>query len=461
VHSHSDAYLLIEPSAPSKIYQGVTTEVVGNCGASAAPRTGAYQIPADWREKKYPGTWSTVAEYRRLLEAAKPAVNVVLLIGHNTLRAGAMGYEGRPATAEEVRRMTDLLAQALDEGGAGLSTGLIYAPGLFAERGEILALARLAAQREKIYTSHMRSEGGQLLEAIEETLGVNRETGVRVEISHLKTAGRNNWSKVDAALALIRHARDKGQDVAADRYPYTASSTDLDVVLPDWAAEGGRESILKRLRDPATRARLREELVQRRDATYWNSVLIGSTFKPENERFKGMPLVEAARQLGSEPVDAALHLMDTDELHTGAIFFGMSEENMEKILREPYVMIGSDASLRSPQGPLSQDHPHPRAYGTFPKLLRAALDGAIVPLPEMVRKMTSLPAQHFRLKDRGRLQPGSFADVIVFDPGEVRDNATYAHPHQLASGLRTVCVNGRMVLNEGKFTGTRSGRFLD
>ena len=460
-HSHSDAFLLIEPSAPSKIFQGVTTEIVGNCGASAAPRVGRYPMPSDWRNKTYPGPWTTVAEYRRLLEQVQPAVNVVLLMGHNAIRAGIMGYEGRAATESEFKAMADLLAQSLDEGGAGLSTGLIYSPGMFAPPEEIIGLAKVVGQRGKIYTSHMRSEGARLLEAIDETLNIGRRAGVRVQISHLKTSGRKNWPLIDAALEKIRGARAAGQEVASDRYPYTASCTDLDVVLPDWASEGGREVVLKRLHDPETRKRIRNELAASRDELYWDSVTVSTTQHPDNRSFQGMPLRQVAQELSMEPVDAVLHLVDTDELHTGGIFFGMSEENMWRILREPYVMLGSDASVRAPTGPLSADHPHPRAYGTFPRFLRAALDGNTVPIPEAIRKMTSLPAGQFRLNDRGVLAVGKRADVVVFSPAEVRDTSTYKKPHQLAQGIEWVVVNGTVTLQGGRLTGRRAGCFLD
>ena len=461
VQSQSDAYLLIEPSAPSKIHQGVTTEVCGNCGASAAPRVGRYPMPSDWRDKKYPGPWTTVSEYRALLEQVRPAVNVVLLIGHNAIRAGVLGYEGRPATDSEFKAMADLLARSLDEGGAGLSTGLIYSPGMFAPPEEIIGLAQVVAQRGKIYTSHMRSEGARLIEAIEETLHIGRQSGVRVQISHLKTSGRKNWHLLDAALDKIRRARDEGVEVASDRYPYTAACTDLDVILPDWASEGGREVVLKRLRDPQTRKRIRDELAASRDALYWESVTVGTTHHPANRSFQGLPLIRVAKELSLEPVDAVLHLMDSDELHTGGIFFGMSEDNLWRILREPYVMLGSDASIRSPDGPLSQDHPHPRSYGSFPRFLRAALDGKTVALPEAIRKMTSLPASQFGLKDRGVLAVGKKADIVVFDPAEVRDTATFEKPHQFAKGIDLVVVNGAVTLQDGRLTGDRAGMFLE
>ena len=456
VHSHSDTYLLIEPAAPSKILQGITTEVVGNCGASAAPLLGQYRMPSDWADKTYPGTWRTVSEYRALLAGVRPGPNVALLVGHNTLRAGVMGYPARPAEPAELREMIRWMEQSLDEGARGLSTGLIYPPGLFAPSDEVLSLARAASARGAIYTSHMRSEGKRLLDAIAEAIAIAEQTGIRVEISHLKTSGRANWPLVDQALDLIRRARARGLPVAADRYPYTAACTDLDVILPEWAAEGGRAAVLARLRDPAARQRLRSELNQARDADYWGTVMVGSTAQPE---FRGMRLPEVAERLGVQPADAALQLIESDELKTSGIFFGMSEENMWKILAEPYVMIGSDASLRAPWGPLGADHPHPRAYGSFPRFIKASLEGKTVALPEAIRKMTSLPALHFDLKGRGTLSRGAAADIVVFSPS-ITDRATYAQPHQFAAGVDYVLVNGVLTVAAGVLTGHRGGQFL-
>lgn len=459
-HSHSDTYLLIEPSADSKLFQGITTEVVGNCGASAAPLHDPYRLPSDWMDKTYPQAWQTVAQYRRALEAVKPAPNTVLLIGHNTLRAGAVGYEPRPATDEELATMRRRLAQALDEGGAGLSTGLAYAPGMYAPRDEVVELAREVAARGKIYTSHMRSEGGGLLEAVEETIEVGRRTGCRVQVSHLKTAGKANWGLVDGALARIEDARRAGLEVAADRYPYTASCTDLDILFPDWAASGGRAMVLSRLRSPDTRRRIREDILKERADEYWASVRIASTHHPDHARFKGMPLPEVAQALGMEPVDAVLHLTDTDDLMTSAFFFTMSEANMWKILARPYVMFGSDASLRAPHGPLSHDHPHPRAYGSLTRLLRASLDGQTVPFAELVRKCTTLPAEQFRLRDRGRIARGQFADLVVLRADALQTRSDFGNPHQLSSGVEHVVINGTHTLASGRLTGLRAGRLL-
>ena len=459
-HSHSDVHLLVAPAAPSKIHQGVTTEVIGNCGASAAPRFGAARLPADWEALGLPGTWTTFGEYRRLLEAARPAVNVVALVGHNLLRAGVVGYADRAATADEVRTMLRRLEQALDDGARGLSTGLIYPPGLFAGADEVAALADCVGRRGGVYASHLRNEGAGLIAALEEFLAAGRTGQGRLQISHLKTSGRENWARLDQALELIRRARATGSAVAADRYPYTAAWTDLDVVLPKWAKAGGRDAILARLRDPALRARLREELASSRPPEAWADVTIGSVTVAEYRHLQGLALSEAARQLGREPVDTVLELLDRDELRTGAFFAGMSEENLRRILAEPYVMIGSDASLRTLDGPLSRDFPHPRAFGTFPKFLRLALEGRTVPLPEAIRKMTALPAEHFGLRERGRLAVGCYADVVAFRPETVRDRASYGQPRLLPDGIELVIVNGVVTLEGGALTGARAGCVL-
>jgi N-acyl-D-amino-acid deacylase len=459
-HSHSDAYLLIEPRASSKVFQGITTEVCGNCGASAAPRLGGANLPSDWQDKPFPGTWRTVAEYRVLFEQVKPAVNAALLIGHNTLHRGICGCEPRGATPEELNDMRRALEQALDEGGCGLSTGLIYPPASAVPREEIVELAKICAAKEKIYTSHMRSEGKQLLEAIDEALDIGRRSGARIQISHLKTSGRSNWHKIDTALEKIETARAGGLEVASDRYPYTAAQTDLDIILPDWALYDGKEAVLSRLRDSGQREKIRQEILAGRGEFGFDTVMIGSAEHPELQPFCGMKVNDAAERLGMEPVDTLLHIIEKDDLRTGGIFFGMCEENMWRILAQPWVMLGCDASLRAPDGILSRDHPHPRAYGSFTRFLRASLDGKTVPLPEAVRKMTSLPAEQFRLTGRGILRQSAVADIVVFDPQTLRENTTYPTPHRLSNGIKTLIVNGTLTLSGGKPTGHHNGRFL-
>jgi N-acyl-D-amino-acid deacylase len=461
VHSHSDAYLLIEPRASSKVFQGITTEVCGNCGASVAPRLGDAKLPSDWQDKPFPGTWCTVGEYRKLFEQANPAVNEALLIGHNTLHRGICGYEPRGANPDELKAMCRALEQALDEGGCGMSTGLIYPPASAVPREEVVELSKVCASKDKIYTSHMRSEGKQLLEAIDEALDIGRRSGARVQVSHLKTSGQANWHKVDAALEKIESAIAEGLEVAADRYPYTAAQTDLDIILPDWALYDGKDAVLARLADSKVRKKIRDEVLEGRGEFGFSTVMIGSVENSELQQFKGMKVDDAARVLNMDPVDALLHIIEKDELRTGGIFFGMCEENMWKILAQPWVMIGCDASLRAPDGILSKDHPHPRAYGSFTKLLRASLDGQTVPLPEMIRKMTSLAAEQFRLKERGVLKKGNFADVVIFDPATVKENTTYKEPHLLSDGVTTLVVNGTLTIKDGQLTGNRRGQFLD
>lgn len=459
-HSHSDAFLLVEPSAPSKITQGITTEVMGNCGCSAAPIRNAGFLPSDWAAAPLPENWSTFAEYADILEKANPAPNALLLLGHGKIRAFVMGCEARAATKSELAGMRKILEDSLATGAAGLSTGLIYPPGMFADADEIHALARMVAAKNGIYTSHMRSEGKALLEAIAEILDVAGKTGVRIQISHLKTSGRANWPLLDRALGLIRASRAAGLDVAADRYPYTASNTDLDAIMPKWFFEGGKEAAMARLRSSVHRKRLLTEIQHDHTDDYWKTVIVASTQHPDQLQFQGRPVVEVAETLHMHPAEAVLLLIERDECRTSAFFTGMCEENMWKILAEPYVMIGSDASLRATTGPLSHDFPHPRAYGTFPKFMRAALDGRTVPLPEAIRKMTALPAHQFRIRERGKIAINMFADLVVFDPERIRDRATFSRPHQFSEGIETVIVNGCVTLDKNGFTGKRAGRVL-
>lgn len=477
-HAHSDAYLLIEPDAPSKLAQGITTEINGQCGGSAAPRLGEARLSSDWASQRYPRlspaggtepnpepgpTWGTVAEYRRLFDAVRPAINTIQFIGHNTLRAGVMGYAPRPAAAEDLREMVRRLEQALEEGGWGLSTGLLYPPGKYAEGEEVAALARAAAARGGMYATHMRSEGDGLPESVGEVLRLARDTGIRVQLSHLKTSGRDNWPKLDALLETLNRARDEGLPLHSDRYPYTASGTDLDVVLPDWASAGGRDAILANLRSPAARRRVEDELDA--DPRDWSAVMIGGGWSEEVRRFSGRTVADAAAELGLSPGGAVCRFIERDETRTSAFFFVMCEANLWRLYREPWIMPGSDASLRAPWGPLGRDHPHPRAYGTMPRFVRIVTgreEGfqAVCGIEEAVRRMTALPARAFGIRDRGALIPGAFADVTVFDPEAFRDTATFAAPHQFAEGVHQVLVNGTVAFDAGRFTGERRGRFL-
>lgn len=459
-HSHSDTYILLAPSAESKITQGITTEVTGNCGASAAPLTGGARLPSDWAAMDYPSPWKTVSEYRDAVSKAKPAVNIMLLVGHNTLHGGVVGYEKTDVTPAHVADMITILEQAMDEGAAGLSSGLLYAPGLFAAEEEVVSLCQAVAKRDGIYTTHMRNETSRVIEALDETLRISEKSEVRTQISHLKASGSNNWHFLNEMLDKIHQAQEKGMDIAADRYPYLAGCTDLDVVLPDWAQEGSRETILARLLHPATRATIIKDMCAARRDSDWENITIGSVSAEDVARFQGLPLVSAATELGMRPAEAIVHIITKDKLRTSAFFAGMSEENMLRILAEPYVMIGSDASLRTTSGMLSNDYPHPRAFGSFPRFLKLVQDRTLMGLPEAIRKMTSLPAQQFRLKSRGLLKKGYAADITIFDASTIADTASYANPHGLSQGVEAVIVNGFVCLENGAMTGERGGGFI-
>ena len=472
-HAHSDAYLLIEPDAPSKLSQGITTEINGQCGGSVAPRYGAARLSSDWASMTYPGgdgrpgpTWRSMAEYRALLEQVRPAINTVQFVGHNTLRSSVIGYDPVRATPETLRAMENLLARELDDGGWGLTTGLIYQPGKYSDAAEVTALARVAAARGGFYATHMRSEGDAIDEAIDEVLDLVRATGIRAEISHLKTSGKRNWCKIDGVLAKIQRAVDAGELLGSDRYPYCAAGTDLDVVFPDWAGEGGVAAEIERLADPETRARIAAEIdAQDRD---WSTVMIGGTWSPSTRPFSGKTIA-ALRGSGtlaaSSPGELVCEILSADACRTGAFFFGMSEGNLQKILERPWVVPGSDASLRAPWGPLGKDHPHPRAYGTMPRffrLLTGRVEGhaRICSREEAVRRMTSVPAARFGIRDRGVVRPGAYADLAVWREENFRENVTYMSPHAFSSGMETVLVNGVVAYRDGTFTKNRAGKFL-
>ena len=472
-HAHSDAYLVVEPGAPSKVSQGVTTEINGQCGGSVAPRYGEARLSSDWAsilgERL---TWRSLAEYRAVLEEAKPAVNTVQFVGHNTLRSSVVGYAGRAAAPDELKAMERLLAQSLDDGGWGLTTGLIYQPGKYAAPEEVVALAKVAAARGGLYATHMRSEGDGILEAIDEVVELARATGIRAEISHLKTSGRRNWGKIDAVIEKIEAGMAEGVLLGSDRYPYCAAGTDLDIVLPDWAQEGAAKAECERLADPAMRARIVAEIdASGRD---WATVMVGGTWSPENKAFSGKTIAEVMRRetgdvvggssrvlrFASSPGDLICRILELDGCRTGAFFFGMSEENLAKIYSRPWIVPGSDASLRAPWGPLGADHPHPRAYATMPEFYRR-VRALGFSREETVARMTSVPARRFGIRGRGVLERGAFADVAVWREGDFRAQATYDAPHRFSTGVVCTMVNGCVAWRDGKLTGERAGRFLE
>ena len=473
-HAHSDAYLVIEPDAPSKITQGITTEINGQCGGSVAPRYGEARLSSDWAAILGDRlTWRSLAEYREVLDAARPAINTVQFVGHNTLRSSVVGYGATESSPSQMKDMERLLAESLDAGAWGLTTGLIYQPGKYSTPEEVVQLAKVAAAKGGYYATHMRSEGDRILEAIDEVIELAKATGIRAEISHLKTSGKRNWNKIDAVLEKIEGAMEEGLLLGSDRYPYCAAGTDLDIVLPDWAQVGGCPAEIERLKVEGLRLRIIDEInVSDRD---WSTVMIGGTWAEENKRFSGKTVAEilgletldfrpglasSVLSLKSSPGELITSILLADGCKTGAFFFGMSEENLAKIYARPWIVPGSDASLRAPWGPLGKDHPHPRAYATMPEFYRRVRELGFS-REATVARMTSVIADRFGIRGRGRIEKGAFADLVVWNEVEFRAKSTFTDPHQFTGGVRCVMTNGVVSFRDGKFTGNRGGRFLE
>lgn len=463
IHSHSDYHLLLAPEAASSLLQGVTLEVGGNCGYAAAP------IAGPWRQERevtyrevygLPLGFSGVAEYFARLGQARIGINFALLMGHNTIRGSILGGANRAPTPEEAARMADLARRGMAEGAVGLSTGLVYAPACFAKPEELTALAAVVREAGGILTAHIRSEGDGLLEALEEILGVAEAAAIPLQVSHLKTSGEKNWGKLPQAFALIEEAQARGLTVRCDRYPYTAANTGLSACLPSWTLEGGRDAQVARLRDPAVRERLAAELSsQGKTGAYWDRVMIAEVVSPERKRFEGQRVSRAAAVAGQAPLPFVLDLLVAEKMQVDAIYFTMSEENLQQILAKPYVMIGSDAGTRNFTGPLSGGHPHPRGFGTFPRVLgHCVRDLTLFDLATAIRKMTWDPCRMVGLPDRGRLIPGAAADVVLFAPDRVKDEATYEDPYRPPTGIAWVLVNGQVAVEAGALTGVRAGR---
>ncbi len=462
IHSHSDYHLLLQPTADSAIRQGVTLEIGGNCGYAAAPIWGPWleERAATYRDLYgLDHEWRGVAEYLDRLDAVGISENFGLLMGHNTLRGSAMGGVDRGPIAAELHAMIAAARRGMVEGALGLSTGLVYPPACFSQADELVAIATAVREAGGVLACHMRSEGDGLLEAIEEIIGVAERAGISLQISHLKTSGERNWPKLPEAVRLIEAARGRGLDVSCDRYPYTAANTGLQAVLPSWALEGGRRERVERLRDPASRTRIARELAMQYPADYWSRLMISEVTREAHRRYEGLRVSEAAMLDRKPPIDFVVDLLIAERAQVDGIFFTMCEENLQEILTKPYVMIGSDSGCRSHEGPLSRGRPHPRTFGTFPRVLgHYARDVRLLDLPTAVKKMTWDPCRKIRLMDRGRLQVGCAADLVLFDAATVSDRATYEVPIQYPAGIRYVFVNGVAVLEEGAHTGAKPGR---
>ncbi|HTR44589.1 MAG TPA: D-aminoacylase [Thermodesulfovibrionales bacterium] len=461
-HAHSEFTLLADGRAEGKVLQGVTTEVNGNCGLSAAPlyREAFSHREKDLRELEIEERWATFHEYFALLEARKPSINFATLAGHGNLRASVIGYDDRRPSGEEMESMRMLLRDAVGQGAIGLSTGLIYPPGVYADTLELVELAKSIP--DFLYASHMRSEGDALIEAIEELLRIGRESGIAVHVSHLKTGGRANWHKIEKAIEVVDKAKQGGLRVSADRYPYTAASTDLDAVLPSWTYAGGAEEELRRLQDGEIRAKIREEVLERhQDAEYWDGIVISSLNKESNKWMEGKTLSFLAEKTGKGPVEFLFDLLINERLRIGAIFHSMSEENLERFLSLPHLMIGSDSSARSTDGPTHTGKPHPRGFGTFPRFIgRYARDRGLMSVTEAIRRVTMLAATTFGLKGRGQLREGFYADLVLFDEEKILDRATFEEPFLTPEGIRSVIVNGVVAARDGAVCVPGAGRVL-
>lgn len=459
MHSHSDESVLVNPRLESALRQGVTTVVAGNCGGSSAPAVGlaAEELERDIARFDLERTWTSFGEYLDAIEKHGTAVNFCSLAGHGTLRHAVIGGERRPPTAGELAAMKAVLASCLEEGAIGLSTGLVYPPSSYAELDEVVALAEVAARYGGLYASHMRNEGDRLFEAVDEAIAVGRRSGARVEISHHKAAGQRNWGKVKRSLAMIAAAREEGLAVMADQYPYTASSTGLGVVIPGWAHEGGTGALVERLRDPAVRRRIRDEATE--TERRWDAIVMARARRNRELEGKSVAAIAAAR--GVDPLEAACDLLVAEEGKVAIVIHSMHEDDVQEVMRAPFVCVGSDSSAAAPYGPLSEGKPHPRAYGTFPRILgRYVRELEVLSLEEAVRKTTSLTASQVGLRDRGVVAEGCWADLVVFDPLTVADTATFQDPHRYPVGIDTVIVNGKVQLADGEVAPELYGRVL-
>ncbi len=465
VHDHTDTGLLVNPRAESAVRQGVTTLVSGQCGGSPFPLT--EEKAAEMRgarEKKYGLTaeWRDINGFLAAIEKSGTALNYTTFVGNGTVRAAVMGNVDRPASAAELDRMRALVAESMAGGALGLSSGLEYTPSSFASTEELIELGRVAARTGGVYATHMRDEETFVLEAVAEALRIAREAPIRLQISHLKVGFAVNWPKLGTLMDMLEKARAEGLDFRCDRYPYIASATGLGTLFPIWSREGGSEDFLARLRDPAFDARIRAHLAeQEKGYGSWDKILISDVASDKNRALEGKNVLEAAAAAGKAPYEFMRDLLIEESDRVGMVSFYGHEDNLERILSHPLVGIGADSEAVAPYGPLSEGKPHPRTYGTFPRALgKYVREERIVPLEEMVRKMTAMPAGQMGFVRRGRLKVGWAADVCVFDPATVADRATFKEPAVYPEGIRQVVVNGQVVVDAGEHTGRLPGRVL-
>jgi len=466
IHSHSEYSLLANSRAESKIRQGVTTEVNGNCGDSPAPIEGISEEAAEEiKEYKLDIDWSTLGEYLDRLQRRGIALNVAQLVGHGTIRAAVIGCEHRPPTSEELGKMKQLVAQAMEDGAFGMSTGLFYLPGGFATTEEVIELCKVVARYGGIYTSHMRGEGDPLIEAVAEAIEIGEKANIPVQISHHKACGIENWGKVKKTLRMMEEARSRGVDVTCDVYPYEACGAGLISLIPNWAHEGGVDKLRERLEDPKNRERIKKEMLG--GLPRWESSIKQSGWGrikvigwKEHKKFEGKTLAEVAELKNADPFDLTFNLIIEKE-NPELIELAMNEEDICTVMKHPLSMIGSDGWALAPYGVLGETRTHPRSYGTYPRILgKYVREDKVLTIEDAIRKMTSLPAQKLGLRDRGIIREGMWADVVVFDPKRVRDKATYEDQHRYPQGIEYVLVNGEVVVERGEHTGALAGKVL-
>ncbi len=463
IHNHSDISIFIVPTANNYVLQGVTTIVIGNCGSSPAPLTELNkELIEEWK-KYYPEvsvTWKSFREYMKALKELEKSINVVPLVGFGTIRSAILGFENRSPTSRELEDMKNLAREALKTGAFGISTGLIYIPQVFASTEEIINVAKAVAEYGGIYASHIRNEGVHLVDAILEAITIGIKSGCSVEISHLKAAGIPAWGLTEKALGIISYYISQGIDVSADAYPYTATSTGLDAILPAWVREGGRKKLVEKLKDPSIVDKIKLELEKKglMEERYveWHQITIAYSINHKEVEGKTIDLI--SKEWGLDPFEVVIKLLIDDEAATAAVYHVLNEEDVKRVLKHPFVAIGSDGSIRK----FGEGKPHPRNYGTFPRFIaRYVRELKLISLPEAIRKITSLPARKLGLWDRGLIRPGMKADIVVFNYYTIRDTATFEKPHSYPTGIEYVIVNGVPVVEEGKHTNAKPGKVLE
>lgn len=467
--SHSESSLIADGRSQGELRQGVTTQIFGEGSMGPLSDEMKRRRVSGQGDLRFEIPWTTLAEYMTYLEKHGISQNVASFVSATTVRENVIGLEDKPPTPEQLDRMRELVRREMEAGALGVTTALIYPPAFYAKTDELIELCKVAAKYKGKYIAHIRSEGNQLIEAVEETLRISREAGLPAEIYHLKASGESNWNKMDKVIAMINDARRKGMKISADMYTYTAGATGLDAAMPPWVFDGGRAAADKRLQDPETRKKISEAI--RTPSNDWENLymLAGSpdrillvSFRSEALKpLTGKTLADVAKMRGKDPIETIMDLVHEDGSRVGTVYFMMSEENIKKQLRQPWVSLGSDAASMAPEGAFLRSSTHPRAYGNFARLLgKYVREEKVITLQEAIRRLSGLPATNLGLDHRGFLKAGMFADVVVFDPATIADRATFENPHQYSVGVKHVFVNGTQVLKDGEHTNAKPGRAL-